>query len=302
MLPRLLCAAILAALVQRPEVSGRMLIDAVVLNDHDQPVGGLTQKDFTVKDDGVTVKIESFNDSTELQESDRVVGKSVVLLLDDTAVPPQYTPIVQNIANEVFKRKSDADRVSVVRLNKRDDEVVYDRNTSLMRIAEYRAGSTPFFGRETYENVLDAVAKISRQVGKHDGRRTAIVCIGSPGVYNMPWPARETGSLLWEYWVKALRASAEANTAVYVIDPRGLRAGALSIPGDGLVTRTGGRLFANSNDFDQSVTTILHEVGRYYVLGYTPPRSAKAGKKELHDIEVTTSRPGLHVNARRNRG
>src|ERR1700730_8134067 len=73
-------------------------LDAVVLDKNDRPVHGLQQGDFQVKEDGRRVELTSFREVSAAGISGRDDGRSVVLLLDDNAVPRNATTILQNIA------------------------------------------------------------------------------------------------------------------------------------------------------------------------------------------------------------
>jgi VWFA-related protein len=221
-----------------------------------------------------------------------------VLILDDTGVPPGLTVRVQAIARMFIDRIGQDDRVNVVRFNSRSDEASGDRSAALSRIADYTAGIVPYFGRETYENALTRVTKISRQLEADEHRRKAIVCIGAPDIFNIDEPMQGSASLIWPYWIEALRAASRANAAVYVIDPEGL-AGHLKIRGTvALTAQTGGEAFVNSNDFEGAVARIWDETSHYYMIGYEP----SLGGEDLHDVEVKVEKPGVRVRARKRRG
>jgi hypothetical protein len=218
-------------------------------------------------------------------------------MLDDSGVEPQLTPTVQEIAREFVGMMSQVDRITVVRTQGRSDEVVGDQAFARARIAEYRAGMVPFFGRETYESVLGKVAELSRELESIEHRRKAIVCIGSPRVCDIGEPRDRGSSLLWPKWVDALSAAARANVAVYTIDPEGVT-GRVKLSGStGIVAETGGDFLYNSRAWDRAIEQFWREAGHYYMLGYTPAHSAR----ELHRIEVDVLRRGVHVRARQTR-
>src|SRR5690242_7125469 len=64
-------------------------IDAVVTDEAGKPVTGLTQEDFQIRDDGKRVDVKTFEEVRET--SDRLVARSIVLLLDDSGVGPGNT-------------------------------------------------------------------------------------------------------------------------------------------------------------------------------------------------------------------
>jgi hypothetical protein len=83
---------------------------------------------------------------------------------------------------------------------------------------------------------------------------------------------------------------------VYAVSPAGVES-RIDL-GDGLVENSGGGDFARSNDFRRAAGMIWDEAGHYYLLGYTPT----ARSRDLHTIDVSVRRSGLHVRARRRRG
>lgn len=273
-------------------------LDVVAVDDSGRPVDDLRQEDFRVREDGAAMALASFTPphGVEADESGRVDGRSVVLLLDDSSVSPRLTSRVQDIAKQFVSRVGVADRLSVVRLSSRRDEPINDRAQVLMRIDEYRGGAIPFAGRETIENALTRIAKLSGGFDQLDLKRRAIVAIGSAGVFDLDEPPDRQASLIWRYWVGALTAAARAHASVYVIDPHGL-SGALRMQRDGIVARTGGTAFYNRNDFSAAVQQVWQDGGHYYLLGYPP--SSKT--RDLHEIDVRTTRAGVHVRARRTR-
>ena len=59
---------------------------------------------------------------------------------------------------------------------------------------------------------------------------------------------------------------------------------------------TGGRSFANRNDFDGVIDDLMSDNGSYYVLGYYPDPFVADGK--FHTLNVKVKRPGVKVRAR----
>lgn len=291
----ILLVAALAAIKSEPE---RVEIDAVVLDDHGGIVAGLQQGDFHVREGGRPVTVDSFSEVSSLGIGGGAGSRSIILLLDDSTVPPQATSIVQDIARLVVAQANAADKISVIRLNRRSDEVVWNQPIALSRIAEYRAGMTPFAGIETLQSALSQVTKLSREFERVEHQRKVIVGIGSREVFDIPEPRDRENSLLWTAWTAAVAGAARANVSVYVIDPAGLTGRVQISRSTGLVAETGGAAFYNSHDFQKAVDDIWREASHYYLLGYAPVRSS-AG---LQAIDVAVGRPKVHVRARRMRG
>ena len=271
-------------------------LDAVVVDDNDRPVRGLRQGDFQIKEDGRAVAVTTFTEVSAAGIAGRADGRSVVLLLDDTGVGPTATTIVQNIARRFLSVVRPADSVAVVRLTHHDDEATGPLQIALALVDEYRAKSVPYFGRETIEESLQALARISKQLESIEHRRKAVICIGRRSLCDPYLGGVPENSLVWPAWKNAMSATARANVSVYVVDPAGL-SGQVDL-GDGLVEKTGGADFVRSNNFERAVERIWDEAGHYYLLGYTPTARAR----DLHTIDVKVKGRGLHVRARKQRG
>jgi hypothetical protein len=270
-------------------------LDVAVVDGHDQPVTGLTQREFVVKEDGVVVDLKTFSEVHASVPTDADDARSVVLLLDDAGVPAAGNQAMQTIARAFIQSAARRDDVSVVRLHSRADEPFGDRRVAEFRIAGFQANSVPFTDWVTPEETLKRVADISRQLETNDHRRKLIVCVGSPGVCNIEEPsASNIRPSFWSAWVDALSASAKATVAVYAVVP-----GRAILLSGGLVAFTGGEVFARTYDVGPAIDRILRDASNYYMLGYWPT----AGKaRELHSIDVKVARRGMKVHARHKRG
>jgi VWFA-related protein len=291
--------ALVATLASQAVAPAQYLVelDAVVLDDDDRPVPGLKQEDFQVKEDGRVVDLKTFDAVADVS-SGRAPQRSIVLLLDDSGVGPGNTLPIQTIARMFIARMAAPDEFSVVRMNNRRDEAFGDRLEALLRISEYRSDALPFFGRETVENGLRAMAKVSRTLEPIEGRRKALVCIGLSAICNVAEPPTGRGSLLWRYWVDVVGAAARANVAVYSLMPNGLLPSRVEVVKGSLTDTTGGEGFRNTNDIGRVIDIVRRDTGTYYLLGYWPSDSTK----ELHTIDLKVNKRGLHVRARRLRG
>ena len=297
----LVLGAIAAPIIASQEQAQYLVeLDVVVLDDDDRPVPGLKQEDFQVKEDGHAVELKTFDAVADVPGG-RSPQRSIVLLLDDSGVGPGNTLPIQTIARMFVSRMAAPDEFSVVRLNNRRDEAFGDRLEALLRISEYRSDTLPFFGRETVENALRGVAKVSRTLEAIEQRHKALVCIGVSAVCNVLEPSTGRGSLIWRYWVDAIGATARANASVYALMPNGLST--RSELSRGTISEiTGGEAFRNTNDIGRVIDIVRRDTGTYYMLGYWPAASASASSKETHSIDVKVNKRGLHVRARRLRG
>ena len=118
-----------------------------------------------------------------------------------------------------------------------------------------------------------------------------------------------------------VRASRQANAAIYFLDARGLSGGPITTDAelaeqtdprdvnavlnedvveaqgaDSIAIDSGGFSIRNSNDLVRGLRRIAEESRSYYLLGYQPARTATDGK--FRKIEVRVRRPGLEVRAR----
>ena len=178
------------------------------------------RRGFQIKDDGHLVDVKTF-DAVADTPTNRPPQRSIVLLLDDSGVGTGNTLPIQTIARMFVARMAAPDEFSVVRLNNRRDEAFGDRLEALLRISEYRSDALPFFGRETVENGLRSIAKVSRTIEAIEHRRKAVVCIGVRHLQCVE-PSTGRGSPLWRYWVDAIEA-ARANASVYCSCPMACR-------------------------------------------------------------------------------
>jgi VWFA-related protein len=290
-------AAPMGALQDQGQATFLVELDAVVFDDEGRPVAGLKQEDFQIREDGHPVDLKTFEAVADTPTG-RPVQRSIVLLLDDSGAGAGNTLPVQTIARMFVARMAPPDEFSVVRMNNRRDEAFGDRLEALLRIAEYRSDALPFFGRETIENALRSVAKVSRTLEPIEHRRKAIVCIGLSALCNVVEPSTGRGSLLWRYWVDAIGAAARASASVYSLTPNGL-SNRVEVAQGSISDVTGGEGFRNTNDISRVIDIVRRDTGTYYLLGYWPPPSSS---KELRSIEVKVNKRGLHVRARRQRG
>ena len=296
MIARCVSAVIAAAIAAGAGQQAAYLfeIDAVVTDDAGKPVAGLQQTDFEVKDDGKRVELKTFDAVAETRE--RLVSRSIVLLLDDSGVGSGNTLAIQSIARTFVARMAAPDEFSVVRMNNRRDEAFGDRLEALLRISEYRSDTLPFFGRETLENALQVFAKVSRTLEPIEHRRKALVCIGVGDVCGIQEPTNRT-SLIWRFWLDAAGAMSRANASLYSLEPLGA-SGRTRLTGVSIADATGGEVFLNTTELNRPIDIVRRDTGNYYLLGYWPT----AATRPLHSVEVKVNRRGLHVRARRVRG
>jgi hypothetical protein len=269
-------------------------VDVAVVDRQGKPVTGLTARDFAVKEDGRPVEIKTFLEASSTSPDDPDNIRSVVLLLDDVAVPASGTLVMQIIGKAFLQSANPRDEVSVIRLHNPTDEAFGDRSVAESRILGFQAASFPFADFNTASETLTRVADVSRQLGADGHRRKAIVCIGAPVICNLDEPSSSSvRPRHWSSWVDAVSTLATANAAVYGIIP-----GRMMLRGGGLAELSGGEIFATMHDVGPAIDRILQDTSHYYMLGYWPTGQSR----ELHSVDVKVARRGLKVHARRRRG
>jgi VWFA-related protein len=292
-------ASLVVAFVASPHAVGAsrtafVELDVVALDSEDRPVEGLHPQDFIVKEDGHPVAITSFTEVTTADNGRHEDGRSLVLLLDDSA-PPIVPRTVQAIAAEFLSRARPNDIVDVVRLYRRDDNLSGNLSTAANRVATFVGGSGSFDGQSPADHMLRALTRISRSLQSIPHRRKAIVCIGHLFVC-APYVRSPEDSIVWQSWRDAIGAAADTHVSLYSIDAAG-NVGGINW-GSAVVDETGGVVFGRSSNFDRVADLVWEQIGHYYLLGYTPT----AKPSDLHKINVSIARPGVHPLARNSRG
>jgi VWFA-related protein len=96
-----------------------------------------------------------------------------------------------------------------------------------------------------------------------------------------------------------IRTANNNNTAIYVLDPRGLQVGrGMTFSSDmlsALAHDTGGEPYV-TNDMGRSLRKVVLQSSAFYLLGYTRADPTTDGK--FHKIRVKVKRPGIDVSAR----
>jgi len=275
--------------------SAPLHISAVAYGPDDRPLTDLRKEDVEVWIGGFRIPIETL---TVVDPADMERGRLVVLLLDDTTLPPELIPQVKDIARRFVNRLGPADEMAVVALNSDAMESTGDRARLLRSIDA--VGLLQATGVQRLEDVgahvLRTVTTLSRQIVERPGRK-AIVGIGVAALFDTPIPPPSVSRSLRPEWTEAMRATASAGVHFYVVDPGGVGALPTFNGASGFARETGGLAFFNTNDFEGVADRILREMSTYYVITVADPPVRRTS--DLRQLEVKVLRRGVTVRARR---
>jgi VWFA-related protein len=241
------------------------------------PVGGLGDRDFVVKDNGVAQR-------ARVVEREEAPLTAVLVLDCSSSVAGAKLEFLKTAAGSFVRGLHPRDEAALVAFQSRVDllhAATTDREALLVAIARMTAdGST---------SMIDALfVGLKRRWG--DGR--PVLVLFSDG--------RDTSS--WLENEDLLRAARESSTTVYVVRTRE------EGPGSGesgqayllrrVVEATGGSSFSSGSgpEIEAAFREVLQTVNARYVLAYEPTGVARAGR---HRIGLTVKRRGVEVRARR---
>jgi VWFA-related protein len=241
------------------------------------PVGGLADRDFVVKDNGVA-------QAARVVEREEAPLTAVLVLDCSSSVAGAKLEFLKAAAGRFVGGRHPRDQAALVVFQSRVEllhAATTDREALLDAIARMTAdGST---------SMIDALfVGLKRRWG--DGR--PVLVLFSDG--------RDTSS--WLENEDLLRAARESSTTVYVVRTRE------EGPGSGesgqayllrrVVEATGGSSFSSGSgpEIEAAFREVLQTVNARYVLAYEPTGVARAGR---HRIGLTVRRRGVDVRARR---
>ena len=160
----------------------------------------------------------------------------------------------------------------MVRLHNWRDEPFGDRHVAAYRISEYQAGTIPFNSvlgqEEVLRRVIDLLRAAPDQSAEAQDHRLHRVASGVQ--------RRRTGAsrLHADYGgagSKHCATTALANVSFYLVVPS-----RVNLYGGGLVAFTGGQVFATTYNVGPAIDRIMQDASYHYVLGYWPPKAARA--------------------------
>ena len=247
-------------------------------------IGGLTQEDFKVFDNGVLQELRLFERRTEQP-------LSVALLIDisgSTGRELKYElTSVRAFLKSLFREGNESDAVSLFTFNSEvQRHTRYSRRLSTFETAmrELKA--------EGGTSLYDALFLAAEDLGTREGRHI-IVLVTDGG---------DTTSA--KRYHDALRAVQNADAVLYPILVMPIMSDAgRNIGGENALTTlaasTGGRVFAPSvgAQLDSAFSAILRDLRTQYLLGYYP-RNVPSTTDPFHRVEVRCGNPDLIVTTR----
>jgi VWFA-related protein len=288
-------AAAVAQTAAQPSPANLLHLDVAAVDRDGQPVVDLRPQEFEVWISGYRVPIETVR---FVAPGAGQAGRSLVLLLDDLAVPVILESRVKEAARGFVGLMGPGDQMAVVRLDGDAMKLTGDQSALGRAVDAYHVRSVPMRIDDAGRHVLSTIAALAAQMVEAPGRRKTIVAIGAGWLFDRPIPVNVGLADLRREWVDAMRATAASNVAVYVIDPAGLGLAPRADSGTtGFARETGGHAFINTNDLDGAVASIWRDAGTYYVLSVADPPVGR--KLDLRELEVKVLRKGVTARARR---
>lgn len=292
-------AAGFAQSAQKPRERGpdQLWIDAVFVDGKGTVVTDVRRDEVEVWIGHFLVPIEEFISVTPANDAGRG-GRYLVVLLDDITTPIDQVPRVKEVARHIVNRMEPADHVAIVTLNGSVMESTGDRGPLLRAIDAYNVRATGVIRPDDLgAHVLETMTSLAEQLGKAGDQRKTILAIGRSDFFDRPIPPPRYGRDLKPEWMTAMRAMADANATLYVIDSSMVGGRFLPDSGNvGFAHATGGQAFIGVNDLDGAADKVLAESSSYYLIGVKAPPVGKTA--ELRDIQIKIKRRGVTVRTR----
>ena len=330
--------AILAALVTtsavaqppRPAIQplpNRIRLDVVVTPKSGSPVVGLQAQDFTVLDNHVAQKIESFQPIGSTRDP-----IEVILLID------AVNSTVRNVAYQrqqidKFLQENQghlAHPISIAVLTDTGTELAQGFSTDgnaisdaldheTIGLREIRRNSGFWGADDRIDISLQGLQLLTTKMAQLPGRK--IILWISPGWPYLSGPEvdldRKQQQQIYSQVVQLSTSLRQDNITLYSVDPLGAEEGVgwefyyeqflkgLSKPSQAqlgnlslqvLAIQSGGLALNASNDIAGHLDRCMKELDNYYELTFTPPPAEHPG--EYHQLDIKLNQPGLKAHTR----
>jgi VWFA-related protein len=320
---------------QQPPVfrggTNQVRVDVTVLNRKGEPLTDLTKDDFEVREDGELQAIDNLKlveangaapaDDTSLPirspyhaaaEAARDDIRVFVIFWDEYHIGEMAPAIraraaLQSLVQTAF---GPTDLVALMDQLTPTDAIRFTRNrreladqahklkgrfgvyvpprSAVEEAQMYRARDIEMLRAQVTATALDATIQFLGSI--KEGRKSILLVSQTIGRVG-PSPTDTTN------WLSStIRVANANNTAIYVLDPRGLDMNMR--PSDilhSLADETGGRQISN-NEPAMSLRTMVTNASAFYLLGYASAKNPADGK--FHKIAVKVKRPNVEVRAR----
>jgi len=319
-------SVLLAAQGQKPPIfrGGIDLrqIDVTVRDKNRRPVKGLTAADFTLLEDNVPQKIESFSfvDLPDVVTTDQPVwanrvesdlvsnelksARTFVIVIDDVNGAGDLwaqRELKKGVATFVSQLGPN-DVAALVYPSRSHPSQSFTRDHAKLTAAVEPFGTTTVGALGICEpsRLLPAtMLYLTQDLGTIPGSRKAIVYFGG-GLTIEKDAADECG--VHQLWMDLFLAAQQQHVSIYPIDTMGLRVGERGqrVVDDfrTVADETGGHATINNNSFDEGIARIFAENDSYYLLAYQSSNPTADG--HLRRVVVKVNRPGVEVTATRN--
>jgi VWFA-related protein len=300
--------------------SRETVVDVTVTDANGQPVHGLTQADFTVKENGKEQAIRSFKE-TDAAEAGMMNAPALepavhsnyrgapasgpvnILLIDSlNASSTGMVLHVQRETEKYLKTMPEGTEVAVFSLSQGGLHVMQgftpDRELLIGAVRRAAAMHGKVEGWTRQWMTTDALDEIAVYVSAIRGRKNLIwftpgmpVMLIRDGGYS--YGGGEMGPI--HRLMDAYELLTRAQVAICPVDPRGVgpRMGMMSMLAEQVAEESGGKAYYNSNDLAAMVGKAIANGSEYYTLSYIPPGDKDDG--HYHRIRVDVDRPGVKL-------
>jgi VWFA-related protein len=343
---------------QQPSPTFRSGVEAVRLDVRAEDASGrlvrdLTADDFRIVEGGVPQTLSTFAlvdipvtrepagldvstrvDPDAVSNLERPEGRTFVLVMDDQTPQTPAGSLLRSIAYRALAREfvekhvTADDLVGLVTMSGRPDmarSLTSNRAGLLEAIARFEL---EYGGPADDRGALLTLKSVAQYLNVAPGRRKAIVLFSETalGLSASPFLFRLVSQEVDDFR-DLMKATAEANVGIYIVDPIGVPFGPGARPpfiddatGFGLsletsrlatsrafdITRqenlkdfarsTGAFAVTGTNDYTAQFDRIVEDTSAYYLLGFTSSNQKADGK--FREVRVEVSRPGVHVRTR----
>ncbi len=300
-------------------------VDVTVIDRRGSPVTALTADDFEVQEDGVAQPIKSFkvvevtgepepadDMSLEIRSTSHAAAEAarddvrVFLIFWDDYHIDRFASTLharEALSRFVLTSFGPMDLVAFMDPLTPTDAIAFTRDRRLLADAashlkgRYRVYVPPrAAAEEAHLERLREIERLRAEVST-TALESAIVHLGAmkQGRKSLLIVTEGQGMPAgYDAFERLTRLANDNNTAIYVLDPRGVT-GASSLL-QSLAAETGGEHFRN-NDLDDALRRVIVQSRAFYLIGYDGSASPKDGR--FHEIRVRVKRSGYEVKARR---